>query len=436
MFIRIIILLLLTLSVNAQEFNNWVISRNNHIRFPGPTNQPISQITTTEGCATISDNTGQLLMYSDGVRVWGRNHVQMPNGFGLQGGLSSAQSVIITAQPGSTNFYYIFTTPQQFSGNSHCYSVVDMSLNGGFGDVIVKNVVIAANTTERMTMCYADNNIDKWIITHELNNNRFRAVKLTAFGITSNITSNVGINVTGEIGSLRSSPLRDKIAMANYSQNSFYIYDFNNSTGVITNPALLSTQVGPYSCEFSPNGKLLYLTFNATNRIEQFDVCTNNLAYVIVPNISNLVGSIQATPDGRLFITQKFSFFLHCIRFPNVLGAGCLFTPNFYATAFMLEFGLPNNVQPCPQPILLPFQYNLNCNTLIATIPAVDCIIDVQNIEWLINGVVVSNNPTLNTNITGLFTLTLRFKTQCFDYIHMYNLNANVNNVVGNINSN
>lgn len=433
---RTLILILLTISASAQEYNNWVISRNNHIRFPGPTNQPISQITTTEGCATISDNTGQLLMYSDGIRVWNRNHVQMPNGFGLLGGNSSSQSVIITAQPGSTNFYYIFTTPQQGSGGLHYYSVVNMSLNSGLGDVIVKNVLIAGNTCELMTMCMASNNVDKWIVTHELSNNRFRAIKLTAFGITSIVTSNVGANVTGEIGALRSSPLRDRIAMANYSQGNSYIYNFNNATGAITNQTLLSSEPGPYSFEFSPNSKLLYLSFNATNKIQQFDVCTNTLVHTIVPAIGNLVGTMQATPDGRIFIAQKFSSFLHCIRFPNVLGAGCTFTPNFYATAFMLEFGLPNNVQPCSLPVILPFAYNLNCNNLIASLPVLDCILTVQNIEWLVNGIVISNAPILNTTIVGNNTVTLRFKTQCLDYVYTYNLNGNVNNVIGNINSN
>jgi hypothetical protein len=148
------------------------------------------------------------------------------------------------------------------------------------------------------------------------------------------------------------------------------------------------------------------------------------------------MGTIQATPDGRLFIAQKFSTRLHAIINPNTLGAGCTFTPNFYLTGLALEFGLPNNVQPCPLPIILPFQYNLNCNNLIATIPAIDCINTMQNIEWLINGNLVSTNPTLVSSVMGSFTLTLRFKTQCFDYAFMYNLNANVNNVVGNINSN
>jgi len=433
---KTLLLILLTISVNAQEFDNWVFSRNNHIRFPGPINQPASQIIATEGCASISDNTGQLLMYSDGVKVWNRNHVQMTNGFGLQGGLSSSQSCIITAQPGSTNLYYIFTTPQQLSGNSHCYSIVDMNANGGLGDVIIKNVIIAPNCSERMTMCMASNNIDKWIITHEIGNNTFRAVKLTTLGLTAWTTSNAGNNVTGEIGALRSSPLRDKIAMANYSQNAFFIYNFNNTTGIVSNQVLLSGQSGPYSCEFSPNGKLLYLSFNAVNRIEQFNVCTNTLAYTIIPAVGNFIGTMQATPDGRIFITQKFSSALHCIRFPNVLGVGCTFTPNFYTTTSALDFGLPNNVQPCPQSILLPFQYSLTCNNLTATIPTVDCILNVQNIEWLVNGIVISTLPTLNTTIVGNSTVTLRFRTQCLDYVYTYNLNSNVNNVIQNINSN
>lgn len=433
---KTLILVLLTISASAQEFNNWVISRNNHIRFPGPTNQPASQITATEGCATISDNTGQLLMYSDGVTVWNRNHVQMTNGFGLNGGISSAQSVIITAQPGSSVFYYIFTVPQQGGGGLHSYSIVNMALNSGLGDVIVKNIIIAANTTERMTMCMAANNIDKWIITHEMNNNTFRAVKLTSFGLSAWTTSNAGSNVTGEIGCLRSSPLRDRLAMANYAQGNFYIYNFNNTTGIVTNQVLLSAQPGPYSCEFSPNGKLLYLSFNATNRIEQFDVCTNTLSHTIIPGVGNLIGTMQASPDGRIFIAQKFSLFLHCITFPNVLGAGCTFTPNFYATTSMLEFGLPNNIQPCPLPTLLPFAYNLNCNNLIASLPTLDCINTVQNIEWLLNGVVISTLPNLNINIVGNNTITLRFKTQCVNYTYSYNLNGSNNITIGNIISN
>jgi hypothetical protein len=35
------------------------------------------QIDTAEGCATISDANGQLLFYTDGKKVWNKNHQVM-----------------------------------------------------------------------------------------------------------------------------------------------------------------------------------------------------------------------------------------------------------------------------------------------------------------------------------------------------------------------
>ena len=72
---------------------------------------------TNEGCLTISDSIGNHLFYTDGVNVWDRNHVQMPNGTGLLGHASSTQSALITSQPGSNNIFYIFTTPAPVSWN-------------------------------------------------------------------------------------------------------------------------------------------------------------------------------------------------------------------------------------------------------------------------------------------------------------------------------
>ena len=62
-----------------------------------------------EGSSSISDASGNLLFYSDGTKVWNRNHIQMLNGFGLNGGVStsSTQACLIIKQPGNTNIYYI-----------------------------------------------------------------------------------------------------------------------------------------------------------------------------------------------------------------------------------------------------------------------------------------------------------------------------------------
>src|SRR5690348_13548427 len=51
------------------------------------------QINTIEGCTAMSDcNTGRLLFYSNGRRIFNRNHVVMQNGDSLWGHFSSTQS--------------------------------------------------------------------------------------------------------------------------------------------------------------------------------------------------------------------------------------------------------------------------------------------------------------------------------------------------------
>jgi len=67
----------------------------------------------------------------------------MPNGAGLKGNSSSTSSAIIVPLPGSPNLYYVFTvdTDDLVYRNTEGlhYSIVDMSLNGGTGDIDVLN---------------------------------------------------------------------------------------------------------------------------------------------------------------------------------------------------------------------------------------------------------------------------------------------------------
>ena len=84
-----------------------------------------SSINTIEGSASISNpNTGQLLFYTDGTKVWDKNNNQMPNGQGLFGNISTTQSTFIILKPKNSNIYYVVTCGDQ--GNSHrvYYSII------------------------------------------------------------------------------------------------------------------------------------------------------------------------------------------------------------------------------------------------------------------------------------------------------------------------
>ena len=76
-----------------------------------------SQLNTLEGCFTLSDSDGNLMMYSDGMKVYNKNDIQMPNGAGLAGGNSSTQSGIVIPVPGDYDKYYIVTVAE-FQGNT------------------------------------------------------------------------------------------------------------------------------------------------------------------------------------------------------------------------------------------------------------------------------------------------------------------------------
>src|SRR5690606_24228892 len=104
------------------------------------------QLTQIEGCATIADSSGNLLFYTDGIDVYNANHTLMPNGTGLNGNPSSSQSAIIVPKPASENLFYIFTVDAEGGPNGLSYTLIDMNLEGGLGDVVLGNKNIQLHT--------------------------------------------------------------------------------------------------------------------------------------------------------------------------------------------------------------------------------------------------------------------------------------------------
>ncbi|QED37452.1 hypothetical protein FK178_06825 [Antarcticibacterium arcticum] len=177
--------------------------------FPVPQS---GSLQTQEGSATISDRNGNLLFYTDGVQVYDRRHNRMPNGYGLNGDVSSTQSALIVPQPGNPGLYFIFTVdkPDYFGDGEDPidglnYSVVNMSLNGGFGDVVPasKNTPLVTynsadaleneyKSSEKISAVLHADGSSYWVVTHHTN--KFYAFKVTTAGVNTTPVISVSPN--------------------------------------------------------------------------------------------------------------------------------------------------------------------------------------------------------------------------------------------------
>lgn len=339
--IYIIILLLLASSTSAfsqGETNIWHFGINAGLDFNSLPAVAITDgmVNAHGGSAAMSDANGNLLFYTQGMTLWDQNHTPMPNGLGLEGHASSTQNSMIIAKPGSTDLYYVFANGRFSDGLGLSYSEVDMNLNGGLGDVNSnKNIPLLDSTCEKLTATYHANQIDYWLITHERNTSNFYAYPITAAGIGAPIISASGIAHQGLVagsdvlvGQLKASPDGTRLALATSAgNNTFEIFDFDNNTGVVSNPITISgpQYEYPYGVEFSPDGTMLYCSSTANNKVYQFNLTSGSASAIIASEVviaepASTIGALQLGPDSRIYIARYNSFYLGVINSPNLVG--------------------------------------------------------------------------------------------------------------------
>jgi gliding motility-associated-like protein len=357
--ILILQLLFTTLVFSQQEASVWYFGQNAGIKFNNDgtiTTLTDGQLNTSEGCATIADTNGDLLFYTDGIKVWNKNHQIMTNGTGLLGDPSSTQSATIVPIPGSSTLFYIFTLDSFAGVNGFRYSEVDISLNGGLGDVTAnKNVLIYTPTNEKLAIVKHANNIDYWIVTHGWNNNIFYSYLLTSTGLSATPTiSNVGAVISGStdtvFGYMKIAPNGSKIALCNSTIDS-ELLDFDSLTGVISNPIILNTTNDGfhYGIEFSSNSEMLYLSvigyFPIPCQIIQFNLTATNIiasAQTVYSNTSIIPTALQLGVDGKIYFGQYYRDKLGVINNPNIIGSGCNVQTNAVDLAGRIcNLGLP-----------------------------------------------------------------------------------------------
>jgi gliding motility-associated-like protein len=352
-------------SLWAQRENVWVLGEYG-LSF----NTPLVNINLINGTvfgesgASVCDANGQLLFYTDGSYVKDRNNNFMPNG---QSSLTSVanfatgsttQGACIVPVPGNAQQYYIFSlTSVEFAANAGklFYSKVDMALNNGMGDVIVgeKAIPIGNNHSEKL-IAIQGSRCNIWVITSSRIAPEFRAYEVTEAGVnTTPVTSPTGsINYNHyTLGTLTASPDNKKILVSGAPLNGggLEIFQFDQASGMLSNPLLVDSSEPFYAACFSSNQTKIYgINYYHTGNIYQYDLNQPNplLSKTLIRSgVGFSFDKIKLGFDGKVYVKGK-SNTLDVIHQPNVAGLGCDFESDaiIFNSTGNISGALPNSV--------------------------------------------------------------------------------------------
>lgn len=369
----------------AQPSNtHWYFGQGTGISFFTGIPQAVTQSQTTvyEACATLSDEQGNLLFYTNGESVWDRTHAVMPGacaacGTQLDASATTTQGALIVPRPAGAGQYFVFTldTPSGPNGPAYRglrYSVVDLALRNGLGDVLptARNVpVLPAGPggilTEKLAAVRHRNRRDVWVVVHGMRTNLFYSYLVTAAGVSATpVISQAGTLQTDFGGPMKFSPNGQLLAV-NQITVGLELFDFDANTGLITNPrALPSVTAWNYGVEFSPDNSKLYASrLTSVALIRQYDLGAGSLAAIInsavdlplqsAPGV-NFFGSLELGPDGKIYASHGANAtFLGAISRPNQAGVNCAFRENAVSLGNRRSsLGMQNRVCEPPLPTL------------------------------------------------------------------------------------
>lgn len=310
------------------------------------------------GNATMSDPCGNLLFYTDGVNIWNRKHTKMVNSTGLAGTLNGLEAVIVP-MPLSDSLFYFFGFSDTNGFRALYCSIIDISKQGGDGEVIKRNILLTTSAFGKLTVVLHSNKKDYWIITRDWKNSEYKAFLLNETGLNlTPVISKVGTATTSESegsGYLRPSPDGSMLASSFIAgKKNVELFNFNNSTGGLSFKTSITNfaHSTPWNLEFSPDGKILYVSENKPSvnvDLYQFDLTVSDIAasrYTIIAT-TDWMGNFAPGPDGKLYIARYGQNYLGVITNPNTFGSGVNYVQNgFNLGSQKSGLGLPNIIYP------------------------------------------------------------------------------------------
>ena len=367
----LILLLLVNGKITAQQgINNiWLMGYQSAAGYPGGqtlidfySGLPILNYDSLEmdfnhTHANISDNSGNILFYTNGYYLADATNDTMQNGSGLSpgayanafnDGFGIPQGASIIQKPGSNSIYYMFHgSCDNYMMTTGCrmhqlyLTTIDMNGNGGLGSVVTKNVPVIIDTlnTGKIAATRHANGRDWWVMVHRVNTNKFYKFLVTPAVILGPYTQNIGVTRQWDAGQAWFSPDGKKYAYY-YVNGGLDIFDFDRCTGTLSNAVHVTMPFeNGYNVgmAFSPNSKILYVS--NVFHVYQYDLSVTNIAasqltvatydsFLSVvpgfPGFPTVFGLASLAPDGKIYITTGNStVHMHTIDNPDVIGLGC-----------------------------------------------------------------------------------------------------------------
>lgn len=323
--------------VPFQRMNSWYFGDQAGIDFNPDPNNPQGGATAVtdglmiapEGAATISNISGDLLLYTNGKELYGvdratGNHVLIDDDLG--GSVDASQSAIIVPHPGDETLYYVFTIESADDKGTDGvvnlnYTLVD--IKGGTAGVIVeKNVPLFSPSGERLTA--VEGGPGYILLAHELGSNTFWAFPIGPNGIMAPVLSSEGSDHSlyepgHSEGYMEFSADGSKVAVAlSGPENTVEVFDFIDSTLTVANPITITfdepyDDYMVYGLEFSPGMNKLFVTLVGNSgsvmyEVPVADTLTEQQIQAAIDTLEPMyegperLGSIQRGPDGQLHV--------------------------------------------------------------------------------------------------------------------------------------
>ncbi|RZK62617.1 MAG: PKD domain-containing protein, partial [Hymenobacter sp.] len=391
------------------------------------------------------------------------NHTIMTNGTGMGGNRLVTDGPLPIRLPGSPppstpgaeTRYLIFTQDAAGGPKGLSWSEIIIPAGGGPGTVVAatKNTPLTQGTTEKMTGVFHKNGCDIWIIVHGWGTAKTGAanrgdaflayrVRLVSGGgtgpvlIDAPVISAVGslhapsVSPLGYRGQMKVTPDGQRLALVRYSEvlgdssSTVELFGFDTSTGQVSVnpqvPYIVDSGEGKYyGVDFSAGSKL-YATVMNPPKLLQFNISgqgpVNKQSIPLKQKTPVNLGSLQAAPDGKIYVARENQPALGFITYPDSVGAKARYADDSVTLRLSGRrsgLGLVNFNQSSLLRVG-PSAEITGCRQITFRAPPID--FDNKVYSWKFGDGTTSaeENPVHVYATPGTYTVTLRITTNCF----------------------